>query len=275
MVALVRSVKSTAIALLLCMSKGVRDTTMMLCSYLSCALCYTTCYLFIYADWALFERTVTRHSSNASTSNGFSNSSNSNTSNSSSMCGYRLRSKRLYPHTWLYIAAAALNFVLRFCWTVTIVPENVRQDSSAGGSYLFSRDFQMYMSPFVAAAEIVRRSMWGLLRVEAEHIALFCTDAAAAASNSSTTGSSSAAIDFEQGLADQPFTKMHTSTRAAEYRSSSSGSSSSWLQQLLPVWCKEALQCSGSRLLPELVLYTVLMAAVGYFASHDPQASHA
>jgi EXS family len=238
----------------------------------------------LHADWALFEPAVTRRSSsNSNTSNGYSNSSN----RYSSVCGYQLRSKRLYPHTWMYIAAAAVNLVLRFCWTVTIVPESVRQDSSAGSSYLFSKDFQMYMSPFVAAAEIVRRSLWGLLRVEAEHIALFCTDTTTAnsgTSNGTANGihssgsSSSATIDFEQGLADQPYTKMHTTTRAAEYRSSSSGSSwqhsSSWLQQLLPVWYKEALQRSGSRLLPELVLYTVLMAAVGYFASHDPQASH-
>jgi EXS family len=236
----------------------------------------------LHADWALFEPAVTRHSSssNGSTSNAFTGS---NRNSSSIVCGYRLRSKRLYPHTWLYIAAAAVNLVLRFCWTITIVPENVRHNSSAGGSYLFSKDFQMYMSPFVAAAEIVRRSLWGVLRVEAEHIALFCTDTTTTASSSISNGtangihcgsSSSAAVDFEQGLADQPYTKMHTTTRAAEYRSSSS-SGSSWLQQLLPVWCKEALQRSGSRLLPELVLYTVLMATVGYFASHDPLPSHA
>jgi EXS family len=196
---------------------------------------YTAFYCLLshmlHADWALVEPAVTRHSSssNGCTSNAFTSSNRYST-----VCGYRLRSKRLYPHTWLYIAAAAVNLVLRFCWTVTIVPENVRHNSSAGGSYLFSKDFQMYMSPFVAAAEIVRRSLWGVLRVEAEHIALFCTDTTATAnssiSNSTANGihsgsSSNAAIDFEQGLADQPYTKMHTTTRAAEYRSSSSGSS--------------------------------------------------
>lgn len=41
------------------------------------------------------------------------------------------------------------NLLLRFLWTVTLVPENAPN--------LFPHDFQIYISPVIAAAEIVRR----------------------------------------------------------------------------------------------------------------------
>ncbi|CAM9573367.1 unnamed protein product, partial [Phaeothamnion confervicola] len=56
------------------------------------------------------------------------------------------------------------NLVLRFLWTVSIIPEN--------RGNLFTADFQIYLSPVIAAAEILRRSMWGFLRVENEHLSI-------------------------------------------------------------------------------------------------------
>lgn len=49
----------------------------------------------------------------------------------------------------MYVGLAVVNLVLRFLWTVTLVPEN--------SPNLFPEDFKIYLSPFVAAAEIVRR----------------------------------------------------------------------------------------------------------------------
>ncbi|CAN0027209.1 unnamed protein product, partial [Choristocarpus tenellus] len=77
----------------------------------------------------------------------------------------RLRSRLLFRRKGLYIAAVGVNFVLRFLWTVTIVPEN-REN-------LFHKDFQIYLSPVIAAAEIVRRTMWGFIRVENEHLQIY------------------------------------------------------------------------------------------------------
>ncbi|CAM9804688.1 unnamed protein product, partial [Discosporangium mesarthrocarpum] len=73
----------------------------------------------------------------------------------------RLRPRLLFRHKGLYVGVACVNFVLRFLWTVTIVPEKEK---------IFYPDFQLYVSPFIAAAEIVRRTMWGFLRVENEHL---------------------------------------------------------------------------------------------------------
>jgi hypothetical protein len=81
--------------------------------------------------------------------------------------GFRLalREHRLYPGgAWPYMAAVVVNLILRFGWTVTILPEHV--------SEVFTPEVQMYLSPFVAAAEIFRRSLWGAFRVENEDVRL-------------------------------------------------------------------------------------------------------
>jgi hypothetical protein len=75
----------------------------------------------------------------------------------------RLRTARLYRHAAMYYAIAATNLVLRFFWALTLLPEYVYPE------------LQLYLSPFVAAAEICRRSMWGLLRVENEHLSVYGT----------------------------------------------------------------------------------------------------
>ncbi|CAB1112597.1 unnamed protein product [Ectocarpus sp. CCAP 1310/34] len=105
----------------------------------------------------------------------------------------RLRPRLLYRNKTLYTSVAVVNLLLRFLWTVTLVPENAPN--------LFPHDFQIYLSPFIAAAEIVRRlpmsnssahpslghaatyrplaplregrTMWGFIRVENEHLRIY------------------------------------------------------------------------------------------------------
>lgn len=60
----------------------------------------------------------------------------------------RLRPRLLYRNKIAYVAVALVNLGLRFLWTVTLLPENTQ---------MFSADFNVYMSPFIAAAEIIRR----------------------------------------------------------------------------------------------------------------------
>ena len=95
---------------------------------------------------------------------------------------FTARTRKLYPCNWWYTAAALLNLMLRFGWTVTIIPEYHSSSLKQGAGsdeivshYLFSKEFQVAVSPFIAAAEILRRGMWGMLRVEAEHLALHRT----------------------------------------------------------------------------------------------------
>jgi hypothetical protein len=72
---------------------------------------------------------------------------------------YPLRAISLFP-AWSYYAAAALNFVLRLSWVITISP--------AAFGFNFP---QRYFLLGIAALEIVRRSVWAVLRLEHEHVA--------------------------------------------------------------------------------------------------------
>lgn len=56
-------------------------------------------------------------------------------------------------------AAICADLVLRFLWTLTLLP-------SRAGVLLLAD----YLDPFLAAAEICRRTMWGLFRLENEHL---------------------------------------------------------------------------------------------------------
>jgi len=79
--------------------------------------------------------------------------------------GVAMRRQRVFPYKVLYLAASLFNFLLRFFWTVTIIPESSR-------SFLFTERFQSDLSPYVAAVEIVRRAVWAIFRVEYEHICM-------------------------------------------------------------------------------------------------------
>lgn len=76
-----------------------------------------------------------------------------------------LREQRLYPHSRFYWAVAVANGILRFCWTLNFLP---LQYLSAAG--VLRDNFSWWAPVFLGAAEIVRRSLWSLLRVEWEAI---------------------------------------------------------------------------------------------------------
>jgi EXS family len=84
--------------------------------------------------------------------------------------GWNLRSQRLYPSQSIYWALAVVNTLLRFCWTLSFVP--LRYLSTAGVlTNNFSSDtWASILAPTIASAEVVRRTLWGLLRVEWEAI---------------------------------------------------------------------------------------------------------
>ncbi|OQS07139.1 hypothetical protein THRCLA_00851 [Thraustotheca clavata] len=93
-----------------------------------------------------------------------------------------LRSSLYYPK-WCYYLAIMLDFFLRFFWTLTLVP------SSGYGP--IPGHIQLYLDPVLASAEVFRRSMWGLLRVEYEHIVVQVLD-------EDSTTSSDSEIDYEE-----------------------------------------------------------------------------
>ncbi len=64
-----------------------------------------------------------------------------------------LRTYLIYPSIWWYYLAIVADLVLRFMWVVVLMP-----------------GVGPHLSLFLGTIEIVRRSMWGLFRVEREHL---------------------------------------------------------------------------------------------------------
>lgn len=73
-----------------------------------------------------------------------------------------LRAKLMFHHPWKYYVAIAVDFVLRFSWTLTLVP--------ATSQYPFSHYIQTRLVNVMAAIEISRRTMWSWLRLENEQL---------------------------------------------------------------------------------------------------------
>ena len=80
-----------------------------------------------------------------------------------------LRSQRLYAKTMVYWAVCTVNVALRFCWILTFLPP--RYLNAAGRlTENFGDGLGAVFGPSLASAEILRRSLWGLLRFEWEAI---------------------------------------------------------------------------------------------------------
>ena len=83
-----------------------------------------------------------------------------------------LRPKRMYKSDELYWGIFFLNCAFRFLWILSFIP--AKHFSPASGIMVnsFSSDVQSYVGPIIAGGEIIRRCMWGILRVELESIKL-------------------------------------------------------------------------------------------------------
>jgi EXS family len=84
---------------------------------------------------------------------------------------WQLRQRRAYRSTAFYWTTCGVNILLRFCWTLTFLP--VRYLDAAGNlRQSLGNDGYMnvVLGPVVASAEIVRRSLWGLIRLEWEAV---------------------------------------------------------------------------------------------------------
>ena len=68
-----------------------------------------------------------------------------------------LRETLIYQNPYLYYAFMVLDLLLRFLWTMSLVPEALD---------LFGPGFSICL----ASLEILRRAMWGIFKVEWEHL---------------------------------------------------------------------------------------------------------
>lgn len=84
---------------------------------------------------------------------------------------YSLRSQRLYRQKWVYLLIFVVNFCLRFVGMLTLIPPVYLSRSTGLIVNIYGDpDFQLFVGSLVASAEIFRRTMWALLRLEWEVI---------------------------------------------------------------------------------------------------------
>ena len=83
---------------------------------------------------------------------------------------WKLRSERLYPYASVYWILVLANTLLRFCWTLSFVPIRYLSDAGVLTNIFSSDTWASILAPTIASAEIIRRTLWGLLRVEWEAI---------------------------------------------------------------------------------------------------------
>lgn len=80
-----------------------------------------------------------------------------------------LRSQRLYRREQFYLRVFAYNFLSRFVWMLSFIPA---YHFSRDGREIrtFAIDAKTYVGAALSVAEIVRRCLWGILKVELETI---------------------------------------------------------------------------------------------------------
>jgi hypothetical protein len=76
-----------------------------------------------------------------------------------------IRKKRLLGPAWSYILVMGFNLALRFAWVLTLLPAASEEDRASLYATVVS-----HVGPIVAAAEIVRRMVWGFYRLEFEQL---------------------------------------------------------------------------------------------------------
>jgi hypothetical protein len=83
---------------------------------------------------------------------------------------FRLRSLRLYKSRIMYWAIFGVNCILRFGWTLSFLPQWYLDSSGVLLNTFDGNYFARIIGPAIASAEIVRRMLWGFLRLELEAI---------------------------------------------------------------------------------------------------------
>ena len=80
------------------------------------------------------------------------------------------RTQRLYQSKALYIFITVINIVLRFGWTLNFIPNRYLSEKGILVETFSQANFSTFVNPFLATVEILRRTLWGLLRLELEAI---------------------------------------------------------------------------------------------------------
>jgi len=125
--------------------------------------------------------------------------------------GYALRRKRLLGPLWIYLTIILSNFVLRFAWTLTLIQAS--SSNNRNNSYGFSL-LMAYLTPLIAAAEVVRRMVWGFLRLEWEHLERLQAQAKAEQNGKESCNSSASGTDVDAQGQDQGETDASSTSQS-------------------------------------------------------------
>ena len=184
-----------------------------------------------------------------------------------------LRSRRLYPRKSFYWAMTIVNTLLRFCWTLSFVP--LRYLSAAGVlTENFSSDtWSSILASTLASAEIIRRTLWGLLRVEWEAIKVRGELHESGRGGGGKVMLSDVDDDDDDddehghGLEMTPM-KMPGGISHIGVGGGGGGGSVSWQQRMGQLKCTSDMSSmSKIQILGELCLYTAIFAVVGLVAA--------
>ena len=205
----------------------------------------------VFQDWALLERTE-------------------DDGRSSLLGYYRLRSTRLYSRKSIYYGIFAANFLLRFCWTMTLIPRRYLSQSGMLRD-AYSSDFQTFVGPALASAEIIRRSLWGLIRVEWEAIK---TSREYAAPTTSGSGKDRGESGDDSGFAldnGGELEPMQIGSGYGRSRRRRGGLSLPGLDPILEPYFgmarREMSSMTELQILGELCLYATAFTSLGIFAA--------
>merc|ERR1712224_675698 len=79
---------------------------------------------------------------------------------------FSFRQTRLLGPVSTYILVIVFNLILRFSWTLTLLPAPV----TVGDTPSLYVSFMTHLGPMLAGAEIIRRMVWGFFRLEYEQL---------------------------------------------------------------------------------------------------------
>ena len=165
----------------------------------------------------------------------------------------RLRRTRIYSVEWMYWTILVVNIILRFCWTLSFLPPHYLNRAGVLSDQ-FEGDLSHILNPTIASAEIIRRTLWGFLRVELEAIKVGRTDP-------NLKGAWSDADDEQEmemtGMSMEPV----EIARSVHWEEQLQPSKTGW------IYASDMYSMSEFQILGELCLYATAFTALGLVAA--------
>mmetsp|Transcript_32275 Transcript_32275/g.47055 ORF Transcript_32275/g.47055 Transcript_32275/m.47055 type:complete len:673 (+) Transcript_32275:100-2118(+) len=196
---------------------------------------------------------------------------------------FALRSQRLYQWKMTYYFIFVINFLLRFCWTLSFIPMRYLSQSGLLVNH-FQSDLHILAGPAIASAEIIRRTLWGLLRVEFEAIKTLNANEKDARSNIPNAEAPTESLSLKQSKElndimdirdeqDQPWDLKPMSIECARQgRQSAMASLTSSLRASGGTIMQSDMSSSSDiQILSELCLYATAFTSLGIIAAAHRQ----